>query len=74
MIRGRQAFLLNREPYSTHKRQLAEKGFEVVGESLATQPSEISRKELAPRFRHLTDGDMTTSAAFILSRKSQISN
>jgi methyltransferase family protein len=65
LIRGRRSYLLNREPYSTHLRLLAENGFTFVGGQTAKLDSHIARQELAPRFRHLTDQDLTTSSALL---------
>ena len=38
LIRGRRSYLLNREPYSTHLRLLAENGFTVVGSQTTKAP------------------------------------
>jgi hypothetical protein len=65
MIRGRRSYLLNREPYSTHLRLLAENGFAFVGGRTAHADSPIARRQLAPRFRDLTDQDLTTASALI---------
>ncbi len=65
LIRGRRSYLLNREPYSTHLRLLAENGFAHVGGQVATSESHVARGELAPRFRHLTEPDLVTSSALI---------
>ena len=65
MIRGRRSYLLNREPYSTHLRLLAENGFLAVGGQTTTAPPIIARDRLAPRFRQLTDQDLTTPTAVI---------
>jgi hypothetical protein len=65
MIRGRRSYLLNREPYSTHLRLLAENGFLAVGGQTTTAQPIIARDRLAPRFRQLTDQDLTTPTAVI---------
>jgi len=65
LIRGRRSYLLNREPYSTHLRLLAENGFTFVGGRTAKAESHIVREELAPRFRHVTDQDLTTASALV---------
>jgi hypothetical protein len=65
LIRGRRSYLLNREPYSTHLRLLAESGFAFVGGQTCCSESALARADLAPRFRHLTDQDLTTSSALI---------
>ena len=64
LIRGRRSYLLNREPYSTHLRLLAENGFATVG-SQTTEATPAERAQLAPRFRHLTDQDLSTAVAVI---------
>ncbi len=66
LIRGRHAYLLNRQPYSTHVRLLADHGFRVVLGQTVTSPSQLARQDLAPRFRSLTDVDLVTSGAFFL--------
>ena len=65
LIRGRRSYLLNREPYSTHLRLLAENGFTVVGSQTTEGAAETARAQLAPRFGHLTDQDLTTALAVI---------
>jgi hypothetical protein len=65
LLRGHRAYLLNREPYSTHLRLLAENGFTTVACQTATAPSAAVRKKLAPRFRNLTDQDLATPSAVI---------
>ena len=65
LMRGRRSYLLNREPYSTHLRLLAESGFAFVGGRTARADSQVTPEELAPRFRHLTDQDLTTASALI---------
>ncbi len=64
LIRGRRSYLLNREPYSTHLRLLAENGFAAVG-TQTTEAAPAERAQLAPRFRHLTDQDLITALAVI---------
>jgi hypothetical protein len=65
LIRGRRSYLLNREPYSTHLRLLAENGFAFAGGQTAHLESRIARSELASRFRHLTDQDLIISSALM---------
>lgn len=64
MLRGRRAFLINREPHSTHIRLLREAGFTVVCDELVSGPT-VDRRKLAPRFAQMSDVDLTTSGAFI---------
>lgn len=65
MIRGRRSYLLNREPYSTHLQLLAQNGFVSVGCQPTTAQPVIARAQLAPRFHHLTDQDLSTPTAVI---------
>lgn len=67
LIRGRHAYLLNRQPCSTHFRKLAEHGFRLVGDQKVTTPSRLKKSDLAPRFAFLTDEDLTTSGVYLLA-------
>lgn len=69
LIRGRRPYLLNRYPHSTHLELLRKYGFEVVRDIKIVMPSRIQRKRLAPRFKNLTEEDLTTSGAFIQAIK-----
>jgi len=69
VIRGNRPYLLNREPHSTHIRLLRELNFEIVSDIEYRKRSVISREQLAPRFRHLSPDDLTTSGAFIQAAK-----
>jgi SAM-dependent methyltransferase len=64
LLRGRRAFLINREPHSTHLRLLREAGFTVICDDLAHGPP-VERSRLAARFASMSDADLTTSGAFI---------
>ncbi len=67
-IRGRRPYLINREPHSTHLRLLERHGFALASEITVPEPSAIARRELAGRFRNLSDADLTTSVAHIVAR------
>lgn len=69
LMRGKRAYLLNRLPLSAHRRLLEKEGFETVCEEKASTKSNLRRDSLAPRFRELSDEDLTTSAVFIQARK-----
>jgi hypothetical protein len=66
---GRRRHATNREPHSTHIALLNKAGCQVVTDERIVRPSGISRAQLAPRFRHLTDDDLTTSSALIQAVK-----
>ena len=66
---GRRRHASNREPHSTHIALLKKAGCQVVTDERTVRRSGISRAQLAPRFRHLTDQDLTTSSALIQAVK-----
>lgn len=66
---GRRRNRLNREPHSTHVALMQRMNCRVVCDERTIQPSAITRAQLAPRFRHLTDEDLTTSSALIQAVK-----
>lgn len=67
IIRGRYAYLLNREPWSTHCRLLERHGFRVAAEQTVTLPSRLNVSQLARRFRDMSTEDLTTSGAYFLA-------
>ncbi len=69
LIRGRQAYLLNRQPLSTHVRMLGEHGFDVARDQRVSSTSSLAKSDLAPRFRAMTDEDLVTSGVYILAVK-----
>lgn len=74
LIRGKRPYLLNRAPHSTHIATLIEEGFRVVCDKTIHSESRVTRDELAPRFRFMSDEDLITSGAFIQGVKSAESN
>lgn len=69
LMRGKRTYLINRQPHSTHIKFLQKFGFEIVCDVKEIDRSGIQRKDLAPRFKNLSDEDLTTSAAFIQAIK-----
>jgi len=69
LLRGKRRYLLNRQPHSAHISLLRESNFEVVCDMTFETNSGIERKSLAPRFRELSDEDLTTSGVFIQAVK-----
>jgi SAM-dependent methyltransferase len=69
LIKGRRYYLLNREPYSTHLKLMADNGFRVVAETRLRLESRLDPRDLADRFRHLTDDDLTTGGAYVRAIK-----
>jgi len=66
---GRRRHRLNREPHSTHISLLQKMGCRIVRDERIIRPSGITRAQLAPRFRYLTDEDLITSSALIQAVK-----
>jgi hypothetical protein len=69
IIRGKRSYLLNRAPFSRHLALLAENGFNLAGSKTDQLDSQIARADLAPRFRQMTDDDLTTSSALVQAVK-----
>lgn len=69
VVVGRQPYLLNRKPHSEHLRQLRANGFRVVMDRRVHSDSNLRKSQLAIRFRHLSDEDLTTSGAFVVATK-----
>ena len=69
LVAGRRRNRINREPYSTHVALMRRMNCRVVCDERTVRPSAITRAQLAPRFRHLSDEDLTTSCALIQAMK-----
>ena len=65
LIRGKRAYLLNRAPFSRHLELLAQNGLALAGTRTEKLVSSIARGDLAPRFRGMSEDDLTTSSALI---------
>ena len=69
LMQGKRSYFLNREPASTHRKLLEQHGFEITGFHLSPLASSLTRDDLATRFRHLSQSDLTTVSAFVVARK-----
>ena len=67
IIVGRRSYLLNRQPHSVHVGLIERSGFGILDDSVIRSASELRREELAPRFRTLSEDDLTASGAFIVA-------
>lgn len=65
IVRGKRIWLINREPCSTHMDLLRKKNFNVVDVETETSVSNVSRPQLAKRFRNIADTDRSTSEVFV---------
>ncbi len=70
LVKGKSEHVLNREPHSRHARLAEEAGLSVVCDLRFEADSEISRSELADRFKDMSQKDLTTYGAFIQAVKS----
>jgi hypothetical protein len=68
-IVGRRAFLINREPHSSHLQAMRKNGFTICLEKHFHEGAGLEVRHLATRFRNLTDSDLNTSSAFIVAQK-----
>ncbi len=69
IIRGKRAYFLNREPLSTHIRQLDSAGFDLTFISKTLLPTPHSPAGLSKRFTDLDNDDLSTSSAYLLAYK-----
>ena len=69
LVRGKDVWLINRQPYSRHVALMKESGFKIVGEQLLKKPSKVTRNQLASQFRSIPDSDLETADAFVQAVK-----
>ena len=69
IIKGNRPYLLNREPLSTHLKLNKDFGFKVERVLKRESDKPAKRERLAKKFEGLTDEDLITSSAYILSVK-----
>ena len=71
LMRSKRPYFINRYPHSFHAAAIRRCGFRIVGELKTTDATGISRQELAPRFRGLSDEDLTTATGYFQAVKPQ---
>jgi SAM-dependent methyltransferase len=71
IIRGKRAYLLNREPLSSHLRHLKSSGFDLRHLAKVQMPIQTPSVRLAPRFAKLDHDDLATSSAYLLACKEE---
>lgn len=64
---GRRPYLINREPFSTHRRLASEAGLEEMQALRIEQPAET--RHIAPRFAGIDAKDRMTSGGYLLLRR-----
>jgi SAM-dependent methyltransferase len=67
IIVGRRSYLLNRQPHSSHVELIEQSGFRILDDTVVRSASGVRRDELAPRFRALSEDDLTASGVFIVA-------
>ncbi len=65
LIRGKRPYLLNRIPHSTHIAMMNEEGFDIVCDKTIETESLITKDQLAPQYKTISDKDVMTSGTFI---------
>ena len=68
-IRGARPYLINRESLSTHRTLARNLGFDLLAADVVTMPPELTRAQLARRFRDWAEEDLNTAGAFVVYRK-----
>ena len=69
ILKGRCDYLINRAPYSEHRRLLEDSGFEVLLDLKACRSDGISRSQLTARWRGLTDVDLNCAGVFLVAQR-----
>ncbi len=69
IVKGGRMFLINRQPYSVHQQLHKKHGFSILKDLPKIMANNIPRNKFAERFRDLSEEDMTTSEAYMLSVK-----
>jgi len=68
LVRGKRAFLINRQPWAVHREHLA-RSFRILTELPVRQEGGIARARLAAPFRAISDDDLATRAVFVAAVK-----
>ena len=64
-VRGGRPFLLNRLTHTDHLELVAASRFDIVADVRTRAATEVSRDELAPRFRAMSEDDLNTCGALL---------
>ncbi len=69
LVRGGRDFLINRQPLSRHIEMHTKYGFRILKNEIVRMKNNLDRNNLADKFKSLSEEDITTSGAYILSEK-----
>lgn len=70
-IRRKEKYIINREPYSTHKRLLEDNSFQIINEIFTRDSSGIKADSLAGRFRSMSEEDLLTRGVIVQAMHKQ---
>jgi len=69
IVAGKRPYFVNREPLQTHLDLIRANGFDIVNMIRGTEEGGITRAQLAPRWRGISDEDLATQTGFIIARR-----
>jgi len=69
VMKGRRAYLLNRQPCSVHLNEIEAAGFAIVTAVRERREPSLRRERLAASLRHMSDIDLTTAGLFVVCAK-----
>lgn len=69
LVRGRREFLFNRQPLTTYLDFVKKTGFEILLVKREYDNTGLDARDLAPRFRTISDDDLRTRGAMLILRK-----
>lgn len=71
LVKGRRTWGINRSIWADHEAAMARAGLELLVLDRDRRPSALTREALAPRFRRMSDDDLTTHGAFFTARRTR---
>lgn len=69
VMMGRRPYLINREPWSAHRRAIIDCGFEIIHADLLIRNDGISRSQLASRWEGISEEDLCCAEVLVQARK-----
>lgn len=69
IVAGKRPYFVNREPLATHLDLIRANGFAIANLIRGRMEGGITRDELAPRWRGISDEDLATQTGFIVARR-----
>jgi len=69
IIKGKRPYVINRVPHSVHLSLQKEIGFKIIADLQVKERIGLERKQLAKKFRAISDEDFTISTAHVVSIK-----